>query len=87
MIDLDALIYEKELSSYQEIYDEWCEMKTTIIHDIITRPLYSNQIFTVFINDKVYELRGVFTVRSSDHVRDIMACQFCMLDDIVNNFD
>lgn len=84
--DLDALIRDKLLNSPSDIYYEWRELKTTTIHDLVCEPLYEHHVFSICLIDHPYELYNEFIVLSDDHVRDVMQCAYCSLDDTVNYY-
>lgn len=84
--DFHGMIRDKLLNTPSEIYYEWCELKTKTIHDLVCEPLYEHHVFSIRIIDHPYELWNEFTVLSDDHVRDIMQCRYCSLDETVNYY-
>lgn len=50
--DLETFKENNAIYTYLDLYFNWCEYKTELIHGIITEPLYEHQVITVSNVDK-----------------------------------
>lgn len=83
--DLQTFKRNNQVYSTAELFFNWCEYKTELIHGIITEPLYAHQIITLSIVDEPYELLSEFTISADNHVPNVSDCTFCDLDFLINN--
>lgn len=51
--DLETFKENNAIYTNLDLYFNWCEYKTELIHGIITEPLYENQVITLSIIDKI----------------------------------